>query len=192
MNSYLAGDRGIILLQVKRKIHPTVSVAGVGWGRRGKTSTEGVCVCESEQLGSDLLKGEGLLGEQRGRTAASLPRGQEEGEKVLGALGTCVVLAEPLCYLAGNNGGKGRRFWRMKLSSHPQQQADMSGFRRCSIMPWWRHSTWEAFWMLLSADDTSRANSDNRQFIEPWLDPGPAQVSLNHLFCSTSISCESL
>lgn len=42
MNSYLAGDRGIILTQVKRKIHPTVSVAGVRWGRRGKTSAEGI------------------------------------------------------------------------------------------------------------------------------------------------------
>lgn len=29
MNSYLAGDRVIILTQVKRKIHPTVSAAGV-------------------------------------------------------------------------------------------------------------------------------------------------------------------
>lgn len=59
MNSYLAGDRGIILLQVERKIHPTVSAAGIG-GRRGKTSTKGVRMCESEQLNGDLLKAEGL------------------------------------------------------------------------------------------------------------------------------------
>lgn len=63
----------------------------------------------------------------------------------------------------------------MTLSRHPQQQTDMSGFRRCSIMPWQRHSTREVFWMLLSADDASWANSDNLQFIEPWSNPGPAR-----------------
>ena len=80
----------------------------------------------------------------------------------------------------------------MKLSRHPQQQTDMFGFTRCSVEPQWCHSMGDAFWMLLSADDTSRANSDNLQFTEPWLNPDLAQVSLSHLFCSANISCESL
>lgn len=81
MNSYLAGDRGIIFTQVKRKIHPTVSVTGVRWGRRGKTSAEGMgkrvsglMVTISRPRGCEESSG------GHGGTGASLHGGQEEVE----------------------------------------------------------------------------------------------------------------